>query len=76
MRELLIGDIHFGVKTNSTVWLEAQISFFKKMIFDIIEKEELDRIVFLGDLFDIRYAINQQIGIEVKNIIRELANRF
>lgn len=76
MRELLIGDIHFGVKTNSTVWLEAQLSFFKKMIFDIIEKEELDRIVFLGDLFDIRYAINQQIGIEVKNIVRELANRF
>lgn len=76
MRELLIGDIHFGVKTNSTVWLDSQISFFKKMIFDIIEKEELDRIVFLGDLFDIRYAINQQIGIEVKNIIRELANRF
>jgi len=76
MRELLIGDIHFGTKSNSVSWLEIQKNFFEKEVFKIIEEQKFDRIVFLGDLFDIRYAINQQIGIEAKNVIRELANRF
>jgi UDP-2,3-diacylglucosamine pyrophosphatase LpxH len=76
MRELLIGDVHFGVKTNSTVWLETQLNFFRKFIFKIIKEDNFDRIVFLGDLFDIRYAINQEIGIEVKKVIRELCDLF
>ena len=77
MKELLIGDVHFGIKTNATFWLDTQIDLFEKQIFDIVEKNpDLDRIVFLGDLFDIRYSINQQIGIEVKNIIRKLADKF
>lgn len=77
MKELLIGDFHFGIKTNATFWLDTQIDLFEKQIFEIIENNpDLDRIVFLGDLFDIRYSINQQIGIEVKNIIRKLADKF
>ena len=77
MKELLIGDLHFGIKTNSLSWLEAQLNFFKEQIFKVIETEkDLERIVFLGDLFDVRYSINQQIGIEVKNIIRELCDKF
>lgn len=76
MRELLIGDLHFGIKSNSLFWLETQKEFFEKQIFEVIEEENIDRIVFLGDLFDIRYAINQQIGIEVKNLIRKLCNKF
>lgn len=76
MRELVIGDVHFGVKTNSTFWLETQLDFFRKQIFNVIKEEKLDRIVFLGDLFDIRYSVQQEVGIEVKQIIRELANLF
>lgn len=76
MRELLIGDLHFGIKNNSVTWLESQIEFFEKQIFDIVKKENLDRIIFLGDVTDVRYGINQQVGIEVKNIIRKLAKLF
>ena len=77
MKQLLIGDIHFGTKSNSTIWLDNQIKFFKKKLFKIIDEEkDLQRIVFLGDLFDIRYSINQQIGIEVKKVIRELCSKF
>ena len=76
MRELVIGDMHFGVKSNSLYWLNTQKEFFEKQIFKVIEEEKLDRIVFLGDLFDIRYSINQQIGIECKNLIRTLAEKF
>ena len=76
MKELLIGDIHFGTKTNSTIWLDIHLNFFRKFLFKILKEEHFDRIVFLGDIFDIRYAINQQIGIEAKNIIRELCDIF
>lgn len=76
MRQLLIGDCHFGIKTNSILWLNQQINFFKTKIFSIIENEHIDRIIFLGDLTDVRYSIEQQIGIELKNLIRTMVNKF
>ena len=76
MKDLLIGDCHFGIKTNSVFWLNKQIEFFKITVYDIINKEKPDRIIFLGDLTDIRYAINQQVGVELKNLVRELSNKF
>lgn len=76
MRELVIGDLHFGIKNNSISWLEQQINFFNDQIFDILENKNIDRCVFLGDLTDIRYSINQQVGIELKNIFRSMLERF
>ena len=76
MKDLVIGDIHFGIKTNSPVWLEHQVNFFKKQIFPIIKKNNYDRVVFLGDVFDIRYSINTQVGIKVKNLIRYMSKIF
>ncbi|MBO5005487.1 MAG: metallophosphoesterase [Clostridia bacterium] len=70
MIELLIGDCHFGTHTNKTLWLNTQIEFFEKQVYPLIDK--VDRIVFLGDLFDIRYSTNTQVGIEVKTIIRRM----
>lgn len=72
MTELVIGDCHFGTHTNKTMWLNAQIDFFEKQIYNIIETHKLDRIVFLGDIFDIRYSTNTHVGIEVKKIFRKL----
>ena len=76
MKDLVIGDIHFGIKTNSPVWLEHQVNFFEKQIFPIIKKNNYDRVVFLGDIFDIRYSINTQVGIKVKNLIRYMSKTF
>jgi len=76
MRELIIGDLHFGVKTNSVYWLDIQKKFFNDQIIKTALTENIDRIIFLGDVFDIRYAINQQVGIEVKECIRNLAKQF
>lgn len=76
MNQLVIGDLHFGIKTNSIVWLESQLKLFKNQIFKITKEKNIDRVIFLGDLFDIRYSINQQVGIEVKNIIREFAEQY
>jgi DNA repair exonuclease SbcCD nuclease subunit len=73
VKNLVIGDLHFGTKSNSTQWLEYQIELFKEQIFPIIEENNFDRIIFLGDLTDIRWAIHQQIGIELKNLVRKLS---
>ena len=76
MRELVIGDLHFGIKNNSISWLESQLNFFHNQIFKILEEKNIDRCIFLGDLTDIRYSINQQIGIELKNLFREMLDKF
>ena len=76
MRDLIIGDMHFGIKNNSITWLESQLELFDKQIFDAIENKNIERVIFLGDLSDIRYSINQQVGIELQNKIREMLNKF
>ena len=55
MRQLLIGDCHFGISSNSITWLENQLKFFNTQIVDILDNKNIDRVTFLGDLFDIRY---------------------
>lgn len=72
MKDLVIGDVHFGVKTNSISWLEQQVDFIKKEVFPRIDGH--DRIIFLGDLFDVRYSINTQVGCEVKKLVRQMLN--
>lgn len=77
MKTLIIGDIHFGIKGNSISWLEQQLNFFKQQIFSIIENNnDINRIVQLGDLSDIRYSINQQVGIEIKSLFREMLTKY
>jgi len=76
MRKLVIGDLHFGIKSNSVTWLESQLDFFDKQIFDTIENKNIDKIVFLGDVHDIRYSINQQIGIELRNLFRRMLDKY
>lgn len=76
MRDLIIGDLHFGIKSNSVTWLESQLEFFDKQIFKTIEEKEVKRVIFLGDVSDIRYSINQQIGIELQRKFREMVTMF
>ena len=76
MKDLIIGDCHFGIKNNSTQWLEYQIKFFKEQFIPELSKNSYDRVIFLGDIFDIRYAINQYIGYEVKWMFREFSDKF
>lgn len=73
MKDLVIGDIHFGIKTNSQSWLEQQIDFIYKEVFTRIDSH--DRVIFLGDLFDIRYSINTYIGCEVKKMVRKMLSQ-
>ena len=58
------------------MWLESQLEFFNKQIFDIIEKQDIGQVIFLGDVHDIRYSVNQQIGIEIRNLFRTMLDKF
>jgi DNA repair exonuclease SbcCD nuclease subunit len=72
---LVIGDIHFGIKQNSLIWLSKQVEFFKKQIFPLIEHSaelNIDSVVFLGDLFDVRQSINTMIATAVLKVISDL----
>lgn len=75
-RNLVIGDMHFGIKSNNVTWLDYQMKFFKDQIIPAIKEKNIDKVIFLGDLFDIRYSVNQQIGLEVKKLIRSLLEYF
>ena len=76
MRSLLVGDLHIGIKSNSITWLENQIKFFKDQIIESIRTKNVDQAIFLGDIHDIRFSINQQIGYELKSIITEMVSEF
>ena len=76
MRTLLIGDLHFGIKSNSLSWLDFQKTFFKNQIFKTLEEKEIKRCIFLGDVYDIRYSVNQQVGIDLKNLFRYMLDTY
>lgn len=76
MRQLLVGDCHFGTSSNSVIWLENQLLFFNTKFYEVLDNKEIDRVVFLGDLFDIRYSVNQQVGIELKKLLRKLLIKY
>jgi len=76
MRQLLVGDCHFGTSSNSVIWLENQLLFFNTKFCEVLDNKEIDRVIFLGDLFDIRYSVNQQVGIEVKKLFRKLLTKY
>lgn len=72
---LVIGDVHFGIKSNSLQWYEQQEHFFKEQVIPIIENANeynIDCVIFLGDVFDIRYSTNNYIGCKIKELFREI----
>ena len=76
MRTLVVGDLHIGIKNNSLTWLESQLEFFDKQIFETIQNKEIKRVIFLGDIYDIRYSVNQQVGIELQKKVRQMLTQF
>ena len=71
---LVIGDFHFGTKTNSVQWLEEMENYFVE-IESLIVANGAQKVIFLGDLFDVRYSINTLVGIKVKDMVREMVER-
>lgn len=75
-RTMLIGDFHFGTKTNSIQWMDTMLDYLNNQIYDDIYNYNVDKVVFLGDLFDVRYSTNTLIGIKVKDSIRNMITKY
>lgn len=68
---LFIGDCHFGIKKNSETFLSHQLKFFNNVLFPYLlsNKDSIDSVVFLGDVFDNRKTLNTRIIKIVKEQI-------
>lgn len=73
-KTLIIGDMHFGIKTNSTLWLAQMLDYLDNQITSSIDEDKPNNVVFLGDLFDVRYSTNCQVGCAVKRHITKLVD--
>lgn len=58
MKILLLGDIHFGVRSDNIAFHDANKMFFDNVLFPYIKKHKIKTVVQLGDLFDRRKYIN------------------
>jgi len=58
MKICFLGDTHFGVRNDSKVFHSFYEKFYSKIFFPTLEKEGIETIIQLGDLFDRRKYIN------------------
>lgn len=73
-RVWVLGDLHFGVRANSTEWLNIQKHFFEELFIPTLKKHVKpgDVLVQVGDTFDNRQSIN----IKVLNYAVDLFERL
>lgn len=59
----VLGDVHFGVRSNSIEWLDIQEEFFEKvMIPTLLENVKPgDVLIQVGDVFDNRQSVNLKV---------------
>lgn len=58
MKIAILGDLHFGKHKDSLYLLNQQQKFFENIFFPALEKEKINVIIQLGDVFDKRKQIN------------------
>lgn len=58
MKIALINDTHFGVRGDSSVFLDHQQMFFSEVFFPTIDRMGIQTIIDLGDTFDRRKYVN------------------
>jgi DNA repair exonuclease SbcCD nuclease subunit len=54
----LITDTHFGIKSDSALFYDYFDLFLNNVFFPTLEKENIDKIIHLGDVFDRRKTVN------------------
>jgi DNA repair exonuclease SbcCD nuclease subunit len=69
---ILLGDLHFGIKQFSSLFLQNQIAFFKNQLFPYMLENDIDTIYQLGDFFDNRTSVDINFLNEIKRDFFEL----
>ncbi len=75
----LVGDTHFGIRNNSMEWSEIQKDFFMNFFLKKIDAdfdEDRDILIFEGDIFHYREAVNVRVQNEVLDLFTILAKKF
>jgi DNA repair exonuclease SbcCD nuclease subunit len=70
MKYAIIGDLHLGVSDNK-LFKDYQMKFFKQLQSDL-KRDNIDRIIFLGDIFDNRKSMN----IDTMYFAKDVFNLF
>lgn len=76
MKIAIVNDQHFGIKNNSTSYLDYQKYFFDNVFFPYLDKHNIKVIFDLGDTFDNRKTINYEMLYKVKEFyFNEISKR-
>ena len=60
MRVAIITDTHYGCRKGSKLFQDYFEQFYKNIFFPTLEKEEITKLLHLGDAFDSRKSIDYQ----------------
>ena len=73
-RVWILGDLHFGVRSNSMEWLEIQKDFFENLFLPTLKKHYKpgDVLVQVGDTYDNRQSINIKVLNYTVNLFERL----
>ena len=69
MKLVVICDTHIGIRNDSPIFFENAVSFFNDVLYPYCEKNNVTRILHLGDFFDRRKYININILSETRKKI-------
>ncbi len=65
IKTLLIGDLHFGKYQSNEKFLKYQLDYLKE-VQNLILKENIKKVIQLGDSFDNRFSTSNYVLTEVK----------
>lgn len=73
-RVWILGDLHFGVRSNSLEWLSIQKQFFEELFIPTLQKHVKpgDVLIQVGDTFDNRQSINIKVLNYTVNLFERL----
>lgn len=77
----LVGDLHFGIRSNSMEWLQIQLDFWNKTFIPKITSsktynKETEVLFLMGDVFHSREFLNIRILFEVQKLFKEVSKYF
>jgi DNA repair exonuclease SbcCD nuclease subunit len=58
---IILGDIHIGARSASTIVMEHQLHYFESVFFPYMKENNIKTILQLGDMFDTRKFSNHLI---------------
>lgn len=76
MNIALLADLHLGIKKSDILFQNSQINFFKDQLVPELNKNNINDIFILGDVFDTRQSLNVQTVNTVIDLFKNILNKF